>query len=291
MGDDWTWRDDARSFLRWQPLQTAWDWFWGTALGKAVVAGVITLIGTIASYFGSAPRLTLLFEGALIASIAILLPSAIQYVRRSKPVTPPIPQKVEPEYIEIVNQTIERRDVPLDGYKYFGCTFTDVTFVYNNGDAGGFDHSCRMGGKLGFKSEDPHIQTMLGFLAAIRLLRPDLQEKYTPKLGAPNPLSDATLIATADELGSFWSRLVGNWNDCKQKFANFDGAHEYVQNFWDELNNNKTDPQMRRVERMFPGQTLNIDDIVPMQKQMVADAVEFRNAIVDFVSLLSFSFK
>jgi hypothetical protein len=179
MSDDWTWRDDLRSFLRWQPLQTIWDWFWTTTLGKAAGTAMIALLGTVGSYLSNARHLVLLFAGALIASVAILLPSAIGYFRRAKnpPTATPTPRT---DYIEIVNQTFERRDVLLDGYRYFGCTFTDVTFVYNNGDAGGFDHTCRVAGKLGFKSDDPHIQTMLGFLASLRLLRPDLLP-CTPK--------------------------------------------------------------------------------------------------------------
>lgn len=141
------------------------------------------------------------------------------------------------------------------------------------------------------KSEDPHIQTMLGFLGALRLLPPDLQGKYTAKLGAPNPMSGTLIIAKPDELSSFWSRLVNGWQGCAAKFNNVKIVYEYVQNFWDELAKNKTDPQAKRLERMFPGEILTVDDITFMQQQMIADAIELRNAVIDFSSLLGFRFE
>jgi hypothetical protein len=84
-------------------------------------------------------------------------------------------------YIEVANQSYLGTDVLLDGYVYLACTFTNVTFIYNGGDAGGFDGYCLFGGSLGFATNDPKVGQMLGFLKEIKMLRPDVFTKYTPK--------------------------------------------------------------------------------------------------------------
>lgn len=84
-------------------------------------------------------------------------------------------------YIEIVNQEFLNQDVVLDDHLYLACKFTNVTFVYNGGDCGGFNGHCLFGGSLGFKTGDPKVGQMLGFLKEIEMLRPDAFAKYTPK--------------------------------------------------------------------------------------------------------------
>ena|SRR5271166_4194698 len=84
-------------------------------------------------------------------------------------------------YKEIANQSYLNCDVLLDGNVYLACTFTNVTFVYNGGDAGGFNGHCLFGGSLGFRTGDPKVGQMLGFLKEIKMLRPDAFALYTPK--------------------------------------------------------------------------------------------------------------
>lgn len=84
-------------------------------------------------------------------------------------------------YTKIAHQPYVNCDVLLDGYAYLACTFINVTFVYNGGDAGGFDGQCRFGGAQGFKTGDPKLGQMLGFLKEIKMLRSGAVAIYTPK--------------------------------------------------------------------------------------------------------------
>jgi hypothetical protein len=84
-------------------------------------------------------------------------------------------------YTEIANQEFLNQDVLLDRHLYLACKFTNVTFVYNGGDCGGFNGHCLFGGSMGFKTDDPKMGKMLGFLKEIRMLRPDAFAMYTPK--------------------------------------------------------------------------------------------------------------
>jgi hypothetical protein len=82
---------------------------------------------------------------------------------------------------EIANQEYLNCDVLMDGHLYLACRFTNVTFVYNGGDAGGFNSHCLFGGSIGLKTGDPKLGQMLGFLREIKMLRPDSLALYTPK--------------------------------------------------------------------------------------------------------------
>lgn len=82
---------------------------------------------------------------------------------------------------EIANQHFENQDVLLDGYQYMACKFTNVTFVYNGGKAGGFDTNCIVKNPS-FKTGDPQMGQMLAFLHNLRLMREDSVARYTPKL-------------------------------------------------------------------------------------------------------------
>ena len=84
-------------------------------------------------------------------------------------------------YTEIANQDFLNQDVVLDGHLYLACRFTNVTFVYNGGDCGGFNGHCLFGGSMGFKTDDPKVGQMLGFLKEIKMLQPDVFARYTPK--------------------------------------------------------------------------------------------------------------
>jgi len=84
-------------------------------------------------------------------------------------------------YVEVANQSLLNQDVVLDGHLYLDCKFTNVTFVYNGGDCGGFNGQCLFGGSLGFKTGDPKMGQMIGFLREIKMLRPDSIAMYTPK--------------------------------------------------------------------------------------------------------------
>jgi hypothetical protein len=83
-------------------------------------------------------------------------------------------------YKEIANQEFLNQDVLMDGYLYLACRFTNVTFVYNGGECGGFSGHCSFERSLGFKTGDPKIGQMLGFLKEIGMLRPDAFARYTP---------------------------------------------------------------------------------------------------------------
>src|ERR1035438_7818926 len=71
---------------------------------------------------------------------------------------------------EIANQEDLNCDVLMDGHLYLARRFTNVTFVYNGGDAGGFDGRCLFGGSMGLKTGDPKLGQMLGFLREIKML-------------------------------------------------------------------------------------------------------------------------
>jgi hypothetical protein len=117
-----------------------------------------------------------------------------------------------------------------------------------------------------------------------------LQEKYTPKLGLADP--SEVVISDADGLLSYWSRLLNGWASCGSKFENMKNVYEHVQNWWDEQIKNKSDPNARRFEKMFPGGLATTEEaITEMQRRMGNAAVELRNSLVDFLPSLSFSFK
>lgn len=84
-------------------------------------------------------------------------------------------------YTEIANQPFLNCDVLLDGRRYLACKFTNVTFVYNGGDAGGFDGECLFGGSLGFRTGEPKVGQMLAFIKELRLLKDGAFVQYTPK--------------------------------------------------------------------------------------------------------------
>lgn len=81
---------------------------------------------------------------------------------------------------EIANQDFLNTDVLLDGHLYIACRFTNVTFVYNGGDCGGFTGHCLFK-DVGFKTGDPKMGQMLAFLREIRMMREDSFGLYTPK--------------------------------------------------------------------------------------------------------------
>ncbi len=81
---------------------------------------------------------------------------------------------------EIANQEFLNTDVLLDGHLYIACRFTNVTFVYNGGESGGFTGHCLFK-DVGFKTGDPKMGQMLAFLREIRMMREDSFGLYTPK--------------------------------------------------------------------------------------------------------------
>jgi hypothetical protein len=112
--------------------------------------------------------------------------------------------KPEVEIKDIVNQTFENQEVLLDGYRYIACTFINVTFVYNNGPTDGFDPaSCKWTGSVGFKSRDERIQSLLGFLKSLRIIRPEAEGRYTPILA---PVSSPTAMTNEDKAHREWAR-------------------------------------------------------------------------------------
>jgi hypothetical protein len=82
--------------------------------------------------------------------------------------------------MEIANQEFLNTDVLLDGHLYIACRFTNVTFVYNGGDCGGFAGHCLFK-DVGFKTGDPKMGQMLAFLREIKMMREDSFGLYTPK--------------------------------------------------------------------------------------------------------------
>jgi len=190
-----------------------------------------------------------------------------------------------PQIKEIVNQVFQSTEVPLDGYIYIGCTFTDVTFAYNNGPTGGFDSTCLVGGKVNFVSREPRIQQLLGFLVGLRLLRSDLQQKYTPILGdIPDPRIGFE-IKTPQELNSHWNRIVGTWGQCGQRFKDFGDSSENLDKFWSGLG--KQDPG----DVSLPGdagELVTAEDIDRLADQAISKAQLLRDSLMTIVNLISF---
>jgi hypothetical protein len=87
MPDDWTWRDDARSFFRWNAWQPIWDWFWQTRLGKAVITGVGGLIlGVIGKLYS--PPVFYIGLGVVFAVSIVFGADILSAIRsRMRPVT------------------------------------------------------------------------------------------------------------------------------------------------------------------------------------------------------------
>ena len=163
MADEWTWRDTAKEWARWNIFDKLYDAL-KPSLGKLTLGEITAVLFVGYAYLKGHPTLLLLGCGAALAFLFLLMAAFIQRAFGPRVETVAAIAKADDQKLkEIVNQTFERRDVLLDGYRYFDCTFTDITFVYNNGDAGGFDHTCRVGGKLGFKTEDPTFKHCLDF--------------------------------------------------------------------------------------------------------------------------------
>jgi hypothetical protein len=87
MPDDWTWRDDARSFFRWNAWQPIWDWFWQTRLGKAVITGVGGLVlGVIGKLYS--PPVFYIGLGVVFAVLIVFGADILSAIRsRMRPVT------------------------------------------------------------------------------------------------------------------------------------------------------------------------------------------------------------
>jgi hypothetical protein len=138
---------------------------------------------------------TTVVAGFLLLLLVIVSISAIQIrvehqTPESVPANAPTVSPSSHEFKEIVNQRFQGQEILLDGYVYIGCAFDDVTFVYNNGDTGGFDPTCKVRGNIGFKSRDPHIKQMLFFLEHLHFMNPAAAGRYTPILqDLPNPES------------------------------------------------------------------------------------------------------
>jgi hypothetical protein len=138
MADDWTWRDDLKSFVRWQPLQSLWDWFWGTVLGKAVVAGVMAILATAIGYF-KGPIMFHAGIGAFVACAFIAALSIISNRSRRKRGFHESPLIVVENGMlkwkvatlkQVANQHFLNDTVQLDGTEYLNCVFEHCTLVY-----------------------------------------------------------------------------------------------------------------------------------------------------------------
>jgi hypothetical protein len=204
----------------------------------------------------------------------------------------PQPEKVTPKIEEIVNQTFRNQEVPLDGYQYIACTFENVTFVYNNGVTGGFDPSSCWTGSVGFKSREPRIQQILGFLQSLKIIPPQAtQGLYTPMLAdLPNPARDAVTIKTPAELAAHWSRLVSARGTSNEKFADMENTYEYVLNFWNELEQNRNSAKQKWIDRNFPGNSLTPEQIDEFREKYLAGATAWRASLTTLLNLLAFQF-
>jgi hypothetical protein len=134
------------------------------------------------------------------------------------------------DFTEIVNQTFQGQEIPLDGYIYIGCTFADVKFVYNNGETGGFDPTCKVGGNFGFKSRDPYIQQMLFFLVHLHFMHPPINGRYTPILGdLPNPNRTSWAITSEqfDVIGRVLRGTTGSIQICHR--PDYEIAERYAE--------------------------------------------------------------
>lgn len=190
---------------------------------------------------------------------------------------------------EIVNQTFQGQEILLDGYVYIGCTFTDVTFVYNNGETGGFDPTCKVGGNFGFKSRDPHIQQMLFFLEHLRFMRPPVKGRYTPVLDDLHLSESSSLvIRTPAELAAYWSRLVSARNDSDERLRDFQNVYEHFLHFWEALEKQRKDPQQVRFDKIFPGDSLTPEEIEEFRKRALTAAIGYRESLTTVILLLGF---
>jgi hypothetical protein len=237
---------------------------------------------------------------ALIVLAVVMIGSGIETIfrrrRRSADFTAIRPLSAESapkppqvEYKEIVNQSFQSQDVLLDGHIFINCTFTDVTFVYNNGETGGFDSTCKVGGHYGFKSRDPHIQQMLYFLVHLRFMRPSVNGRYTPILGdLPNPAADSIVVKTPTELISHWSRLVAARDDAGERFEDLENTYEYFMHFWEDLINQNNHTRQVWFDKNFPGQSLTPERVDDFRQRTMNAAFAARDALMIVLKLLAF---
>ncbi len=145
--------------------------FLALAVGVAGIA--LPMLGCSNTDLGHA---LLLLAGALV------LIGVWPLLRRIK-LRSPLVLKIEIK--EIVNQPFRNTRVLLDGYRYVRCTFTHVTFVYNNGETGGFDAGCQASPSCKIASDEPRIQQLLRFLNSAGLLKDNVLDEYSPNLEEP----------------------------------------------------------------------------------------------------------
>lgn len=281
-------------------LQSAWQMLGGmvwAAIGGVVITGLSALIGHIGGYVSPVwidRALTALVAFGSIAVVGIIQ-AIVHKVRGPRTATiasPPTLPSPEAELTEIVNQSFRNQEVLLDGHQYISCTFENVTFVYNNGITGGFDSSSRWTGSVGFKSREPRIQQILGFLQSLKIIPPQTTRGlYMPILAdLPNPANDFVIVKTPSELVSYWSRLVSARQTSCEKFADMANSYEYVLNFWNKLENNKNTDKQIWFEKSFPAQSLTPEQIDEFRDKFLAGAKAFRLSLVTLLNLLAFQF-
>jgi hypothetical protein len=117
----------------------------------------------------------------LLAGVLVFI-GLLPLLRRIK-LRSPIVLKIEIK--EIVNQPFRNTRVLLDGYRYVRCTFTHVTFVYNNGETGGFDAGCIASQGCKVASDELRIQQILALLKSAGILRDNALDEYSPHLEEP----------------------------------------------------------------------------------------------------------
>lgn len=61
----------------------------------------------------------------------------------------------------------------LDGHHYEGCTFTNVTFVYNGKSGFGFTHN-KLKGTFTVDTDNPSINGTFALFKGLGLMRPDV---------------------------------------------------------------------------------------------------------------------
>jgi len=285
---DWGWRVDLKSYIRWLLYDQIYDWL-RTWLGRTSVADVIAAAVVIYAYARGHTGLLLFALGVLAALSFVLLSALVQRLIGPRTKVAALPAV---EIKEIVNQTLQNQEVPLDGYRYISCTFKNVTFVYNNGPTGGFDQFCRVTGSFGFVSREERMQQVLGFLRSLSIIRPDAEGRYTPILNEElRPIGESVIIKHPDDLAHYFARIVGVSSDVARAAEDFKMIKEYVQDHWDELVANQKDRMRPWLERNFPDAVLTEEDIKPLQEQMIAAGATWRNTLQKLISLLHFSFE
>lgn len=76
-------------------------------------------------------------------------------------------------HIKVIGKKFSNQRVPIDGYHYEDCTFTNVTFVYNGKSGFGFKHNELNGGYI-VDTDNPSINAAIALYKGLSVIRKDV---------------------------------------------------------------------------------------------------------------------